>query len=145
MYIYNLLMNERVIHIFIHSFHSYVILVTGNFSSSDNAEFAAGVKQSAKISFDDDVAPARSRLKALSAVEKNNAINALALDDRPDTDSNIKIEGLLTWLCIRIVLGGQDPFLLSRRKSLEFFCRQISESIYSGTLSSEKIDRVRKY
>lgn len=56
----------------------------------DNAEFAAGVKQSAKISFDDDVAPAR-RTK-LSAVDKNNAIN---LDERINDvpDSNIKIEG----------------------------------------------------
>lgn len=62
----------------------------------DNAEFAAGVKQSAKISFDDDVAPAR-RTK-LSAVDKNNAIN---LDERITDvpDSNIKIEGefLTTW------------------------------------------------
>lgn len=58
----------------------------------DNAELAAGVKQSAKISFDDDAAPARSRLKALTAVEKNNAIN---LEDRiaDVPDSNIKIEG----------------------------------------------------
>lgn len=58
---------------------------------TDNAEFAAGVKQSAKISFDDDIVPARSRLKAISNVEKNNAIN---LEDRTDQDSNIKIEGI---------------------------------------------------
>ncbi|PZC76444.1 hypothetical protein B5X24_HaOG204683 [Helicoverpa armigera] len=46
-------------------------------AEKNNAEFAAGVKQSAKISFDDDVAPVR-RAK-LSAVDKNNAIN---LDER---------------------------------------------------------------
>lgn len=58
----------------------------------DNAEFAAGVKQSAKISFDDDVAPARRN--KLTAVDKNNAIN---LDERINEvpDSNIKIEGEL--------------------------------------------------
>lgn len=62
------------------------------FFSSDNAEFAAGVKQSAKISFDDDIAPAR-RLKAITNVDKQNAIN---LEDRIGdvADSNIKIEGM---------------------------------------------------
>lgn len=59
----------------------------------DNAEFAAGVKQSAKISFDDDIAPTRSRLKAISNVEKNNVINSITIEDRPEQDSNIKIEG----------------------------------------------------
>lgn len=51
------------------------------------------MKQSAKISFDDDVAPTRSRMKALTSVEKNNALN---LEERLDVqDSNIKIEGTL--------------------------------------------------
>nr|XP_049706340.1 kinesin-like protein unc-104 isoform X4 [Helicoverpa armigera] len=55
-----------------------------------------GVKQSAKISFDDDVAPVR-RAK-LSAVDKNNAIN---LDERIGDvpDSNIKIEELAMGEC----------------------------------------------
>ncbi|XP_073962164.1 kinesin family member unc-104 isoform X3 [Choristoneura fumiferana] len=62
-------------------------------AEKNNAEFAAGVKQSAKISFDDDVAPTRARAKTLaSVVDKNNAIN---LEDRIDAaDSNIKIEEL---------------------------------------------------
>lgn len=57
------------------------------------------MKQSAKISFDDDVAPTRSRMKALTSVEKNNALN---LEERLDVqDSNIKIEGVLEiFLCI---------------------------------------------
>ncbi|XP_050549699.1 kinesin-like protein unc-104 isoform X10 [Spodoptera frugiperda] len=65
-------------------------------AEKNNAEFAAGVKQSAKISFDDDVAPAR-RTK-LSAVDKNNAIN---LDERINDvpDSNIKIEELAMGEC----------------------------------------------
>ncbi|XP_041982439.1 kinesin-like protein unc-104 isoform X5 [Aricia agestis] len=62
----------------------------------DNAEFAAGVKQSAKISFDDDIAPTRSRLKALTNVDKNNALN---LEDRTEQDSNIKIEELAATEC----------------------------------------------
>ncbi|XP_060804747.1 kinesin-like protein unc-104 isoform X2 [Amyelois transitella] len=63
-------------------------------ADKNNAELAAaGVKQSAKISFDDDVAPARSRLRALSSLDKNNALN---LEDRiaDGQDSNIKIEEL---------------------------------------------------
>ncbi|XP_013140751.1 PREDICTED: kinesin-like protein unc-104 [Papilio polytes] len=67
-------------------------------TEKNNAELAAGVKQSAKISFEDEAAPARSRLKtlsalsALSAVDKNNALN---LEDRIEgQDSNIKIEEL---------------------------------------------------
>ncbi|XP_045537254.1 kinesin-like protein unc-104 [Papilio machaon] len=68
-------------------------------TEKNNAELAAGVKQSAKISFEDEAAPARSRLKtlstlsALSAVDKNNALN---LEDRiaDGPDSNIKIEEL---------------------------------------------------
>ncbi|GBP28430.1 Kinesin-like protein KIF1B [Eumeta japonica] len=62
-------------------------------AEKNNAEFAAGVKQSAKISFDDDIAPSRSRLKAITALEKNNALN---LEDRTNevADSNIKIEEL---------------------------------------------------
>lgn len=51
------------------------------------------MKQSAKISFDDDIVPVRSRLKAISSVEKNNVINAINIEDRPEQDSNIKIEG----------------------------------------------------
>lgn len=60
----------------------------------DNSEHAAGVKQSAKISFDDDVVPNRSRLKALAALEKNNALN---MEDKiiDIQDSNIKIEGIM--------------------------------------------------
>ncbi|XP_068617995.1 kinesin-like protein unc-104 [Battus philenor] len=67
-------------------------------AEKNNAELAAGVKQSAKISFDDDAAPARSRLKTLSAVEKNNALN---LEDRiaDVPDSNIKIEELAVGEC----------------------------------------------
>lgn len=58
---------------------------------ADNAEFAAGVKQSAKICFDDDAAAAR-RIKPVSSVDKQNALN---LEDRITElpDSNIKIEG----------------------------------------------------
>ncbi|CAD0202710.1 unnamed protein product [Chrysodeixis includens] len=65
-------------------------------AEKNNAEFAAGVKQSAKISFDDDVAPARRN--KLSAVDKNNAIN---LDERINEvpDSNIKIEELAMGEC----------------------------------------------
>ncbi|XP_052743336.1 kinesin-like protein unc-104 isoform X11 [Bicyclus anynana] len=76
-----------------------VIDAEKNNSFVDNAEFAAGVKQSAKISFDDDIAPARSRLKAISTVEKNNAINAINIEDRPEQDSNIKIEELAVGEC----------------------------------------------
>ncbi|XP_045774783.1 kinesin-like protein unc-104 isoform X7 [Maniola jurtina] len=76
-----------------------VIDAEKNNSVVDNAEFAAGVKQSAKISFDDDIAPARSRLKAISNVEKNNAINAITIEDRPEQDSNIKIEELAVGEC----------------------------------------------
>ncbi|KAL4710893.1 hypothetical protein ACJJTC_002523, partial [Scirpophaga incertulas] len=67
-------------------------------ADKNNAEFVAGVKQSAKISFDDDVAPARSRLKTLTSVEKNNAIN---LEERivEVQDSNIKIEELAVAEC----------------------------------------------
>ncbi|XP_047535808.1 kinesin-like protein unc-104 isoform X8 [Vanessa atalanta] len=68
-------------------------------AEKNNAEFAAGVKQSAKISFDDDIVPARSRLKAISSVEKNNAINAINIEDRPEQDSNIKIEELAVGEC----------------------------------------------
>ncbi|CAH0720429.1 unnamed protein product, partial [Brenthis ino] len=68
-------------------------------AEKNNAEFAAGVKQSAKISFDDDIAPARSRLKAISSVEKNNALNAINMEDRPEQDSNIKIEELAVGEC----------------------------------------------
>ncbi|XP_053610320.1 kinesin-like protein unc-104 isoform X3 [Plodia interpunctella] len=63
-------------------------------AEKNNAELAAaGVKQSAKISFDDDIAPTRSRLRALSSLDKNNALN---LEDRiaDGQDSNIKIEEL---------------------------------------------------
>lgn len=68
--------------------------------SVDNAEFAAGVKQSAKISFDDDVVPTR-RVKAITSVTNMNNINnvdknnALNLEERINDmqDSNIKIEG----------------------------------------------------
>ncbi|XP_026747743.1 kinesin-like protein unc-104 isoform X2 [Trichoplusia ni] len=65
-------------------------------AEKNNAEFAAGVKQSAKISFDDDVAPARRN--KLTAVDKNNAIN---LDERINEvpDSNIKIEELAMGEC----------------------------------------------
>ncbi|RVE45455.1 hypothetical protein evm_009890 [Chilo suppressalis] len=70
-------------------------------ADKNNAEFVAGVKQSAKISFDDDLAPARSRLKALGGtgvVEKNNALN---LEERivDNQDSNIKIEELAVGEC----------------------------------------------
>ncbi|XP_045522109.1 kinesin-like protein unc-104 isoform X13 [Pieris brassicae] len=65
-------------------------------AEKNNADFVAGVKQSAKISFDDDIVPTRSRLKTLSTIEKNNAIN---LEDRPDQDSNIKIEELAAAEC----------------------------------------------
>ncbi|XP_049875978.1 kinesin-like protein unc-104 isoform X8 [Pectinophora gossypiella] len=66
-------------------------------AEKNNAEFAAGVKQSAKISFDDDVVPAR-RVKAITNVDKNNALN---LEDRIQdvTDSNIKIEELAVGEC----------------------------------------------
>ncbi|CAK1555892.1 unnamed protein product [Leptosia nina] len=65
-------------------------------AEKNNADFVAGVKQSAKISFDDDIVPTRSRLKTLSTTEKNNAIN---LEDRPEQDSNIKIEELAAAEC----------------------------------------------
>ncbi|XP_047521672.1 kinesin-like protein unc-104 isoform X4 [Pieris napi] len=65
-------------------------------AEKNNADFVAGVKQSAKISFDDDIVPTRSRLKTLSTIDKNNAIN---LEDRPDQDSNIKIEELAAAEC----------------------------------------------
>ncbi|XP_063537377.1 kinesin-like protein unc-104 isoform X1 [Cydia strobilella] len=65
-------------------------------AEKNNAEFAAGVKQSAKISFDDDVAPARRKTLA-SVVDKNNALN---LEERIDlADSNIKIEELAGGEC----------------------------------------------
>lgn len=84
---------------FVWSYYSYLFFlqtfiehVTVFSSCIDNAEFAAGVKQSAKISFEDEAAPARGRTKAIASVEKNNAIN---LEERiaDGTDSNIKIEG----------------------------------------------------
>ncbi|XP_075980841.1 kinesin family member unc-104 isoform X9 [Anticarsia gemmatalis] len=82
-------------------------------AEKNNAEFAAGVKQSAKISFDDDIAPAR-RVKAITSVnninninnmnnnanniDKNNAINLEErINDVPD--SNIKIEELAMGEC----------------------------------------------
>lgn len=67
-------------------------------AEKNNSEFAAGVKQSAKISFDDDILPNRPRLKPLTAVEKNNALN---LEDRITEipDSNIKIEELAGGEC----------------------------------------------
>ncbi|XP_061379128.1 kinesin-like protein unc-104 isoform X4 [Danaus plexippus] len=68
-------------------------------AEKNNAEFVAGVKQSAKISFDDDIVPVRSRLKAISSVEKNNVINAINIEDRPEQDSNIKIEELAVGEC----------------------------------------------
>ncbi|XP_063365767.1 kinesin-like protein unc-104 [Cydia amplana] len=65
-------------------------------AEKNNAEFAAGVKQSAKISFDDDVVPARRKTLA-SVIEKNNALN---LEERIDlADSNIKIEELAGGEC----------------------------------------------
>ncbi|XP_063625923.1 kinesin-like protein unc-104 [Cydia splendana] len=65
-------------------------------AEKNNAEFAAGVKQSAKISFDDDVAPARRKTLA-SVIDKNNALN---LEERIDlADSNIKIEELAGGEC----------------------------------------------
>ncbi|KAJ8714932.1 hypothetical protein PYW08_004913 [Mythimna loreyi] len=84
-------------------------------AEKNNAEFAAGVKQSAKISFDDDVAPAR-RAK-LSAVDKNNAIN---LDDRITDvpDSNIKIEELAMGEC-DADSGRGDSSLASELKEEE--------------------------
>nr|XP_012545905.2 kinesin-like protein unc-104 isoform X3 [Bombyx mori] len=56
-----------------------------------------GVKQSAKICFDDDVVP-RARVRAANSVDKNNAIN---LDERAVEvqDSNIKIEELAGGEC----------------------------------------------
>ncbi|XP_028040198.1 kinesin-like protein unc-104 isoform X3 [Bombyx mandarina] len=56
-----------------------------------------GVKQSAKICFDDDVVP-RARVRAANSVDKNNAIN---LDERAAEvqDSNIKIEELAGGEC----------------------------------------------
>ncbi|KAG6447656.1 hypothetical protein O3G_MSEX005120 [Manduca sexta] len=84
----------------------------------DNAEFAAGVKQSAKISFDDDVAPARARVSKLSAVDKNNALN---LDERiaePTHDSNIKIEELAAGEC-DADSGRGDSSLASELKDEE--------------------------
>ncbi|XP_028040191.1 kinesin-like protein unc-104 isoform X2 [Bombyx mandarina] len=66
-------------------------------AEKNNAEFAAGVKQSAKICFDDDVVP-RARVRAANSVDKNNAIN---LDERAAEvqDSNIKIEELAGGEC----------------------------------------------
>ncbi|XP_062531094.1 kinesin-like protein unc-104 isoform X3 [Bombyx mori] len=66
-------------------------------AEKNNAEFAAGVKQSAKICFDDDVVP-RARVRAANSVDKNNAIN---LDERAVEvqDSNIKIEELAGGEC----------------------------------------------
>ncbi|XP_061718947.1 kinesin-like protein unc-104 isoform X2 [Cydia pomonella] len=65
-------------------------------AEKNNAEFAAGVKQSAKISFDDDVVPARRKTLA-SVLDKNNALN---LEERIDlADSNIKIEELAGGEC----------------------------------------------
>ncbi|XP_047992660.1 kinesin-like protein unc-104 isoform X3 [Leguminivora glycinivorella] len=65
-------------------------------AEKNNAEFAAGVKQSAKISFDDDIAPARRKTLA-SVIDKNNALN---LEERIDlADSNIKIEELAGGEC----------------------------------------------
>ncbi|KAG7312378.1 hypothetical protein JYU34_001867 [Plutella xylostella] len=66
-------------------------------ADKNNAEFAGGVKQSAKISFDDDIVPSRSRLRTLTACEKNNVINLV--DQIQDQDSNIKIEELSTGEC----------------------------------------------
>ncbi|XP_059057843.1 kinesin-like protein unc-104 [Achroia grisella] len=86
-------------------------------AEKNNAEFAAGVKQSAKISFDDDVAPTRSRVKALTNVEKNNAIN---LEDRigDQQDSNIKIEDLAVGEC-DADSGRGDSSLASELKEEE--------------------------
>ncbi|CAG5033343.1 unnamed protein product [Parnassius apollo] len=86
-------------------------------AEKNNAELAAGVKQSAKISFDDDAAPARSRLKTLSTVEKNNALN---LEDRiaDVADSNIKIEELGVGEC-DADSGRGDSSLASELKDEE--------------------------
>ncbi|KAM3965832.1 kinesin-like protein unc-104 [Aphomia sociella] len=86
-------------------------------AEKNNAEFAAGVKQSAKISFDEDVAPTRSRIKALTNVEKNNAIN---LEDRiaDQQDSNIKIEELAVGEC-DADSGRGDSSLASELKEEE--------------------------
>ncbi|KAJ0174763.1 hypothetical protein K1T71_009871 [Dendrolimus kikuchii] len=67
-------------------------------AEKNNAEFAAGVKQSAKISFEDEAAPARGRVKAITSVDKHNAIN---LEERiaDGHDSNIKIEELASGEC----------------------------------------------
>ncbi|CAH2043360.1 unnamed protein product, partial [Iphiclides podalirius] len=86
-------------------------------AEKNNAELAAGVKQSAKICFDDDAAPARSRLKALSAIEKNNALN---LEERiaDVPDSNIKIEELAVGEC-DADSGRGDSSLASELKEEE--------------------------
>ncbi|CAG9788601.1 unnamed protein product [Diatraea saccharalis] len=86
-------------------------------ADKNNAEFIAGVKQSAKISFDDDVAPTRTRMKALTNVDKNNALN---LEDRiVDTqDSNIKIEELAVGEC-DADSGRGDSSLASELKDEE--------------------------
>ncbi|CAG4951591.1 unnamed protein product [Colias eurytheme] len=84
-------------------------------AEKNNSEFVAGVKQSAKISFDDDIVPTRSRLKTLSTVEKNNAMN---LEDRPEQDSNIKIEELAAAEC-DADSGRGDSSLASELKEEE--------------------------
>ncbi|XP_050665675.1 kinesin-like protein unc-104 isoform X2 [Leptidea sinapis] len=84
-------------------------------AEKNNADFVAGVKQSAKISFDDDIVPSRSRLKTLSNVEKNNALN---LEDRSDQDSNIKIEELANADCDNDS-GRGDSSLASELKDEE--------------------------
>ncbi|XP_028158332.1 kinesin-like protein unc-104 isoform X2 [Ostrinia furnacalis] len=86
-------------------------------ADKNNAEFVAGVKQSAKISFDDDVAPTRSRLKALTSVEKHNALN---LEERiaDGQDSNIKIEEMAVGEC-DADSGRGDSSLASELKDEE--------------------------
>ncbi|XP_026321724.1 kinesin-like protein unc-104 isoform X4 [Hyposmocoma kahamanoa] len=88
-------------------------------AEKNNGEFAAGVKQSAKISFDEDVAPTRSRLKALASVDKNNMMN---LEDRIGEmpDSNIKIEELGAVECDADADSGRgDSSLASELKDEE--------------------------
>ncbi|XP_038222793.1 kinesin-like protein unc-104 isoform X5 [Zerene cesonia] len=85
-------------------------------AEKNNSEFVAGVKQSAKISFDDDIVPTRSRLKTLSTVEKNNAMN---LEDRPEQDSNIKIEAELAAAECDADSGRGDSSLASELKEEE--------------------------
>ncbi|VVC97408.1 unnamed protein product [Leptidea sinapis] len=70
-----------------------------------NADFVAGVKQSAKISFDDDIVPSRSRLKTLS-----NLANADCDNDSGRGDSSLASELKDEELPEHLTLGKEFTF-----------------------------------